>query len=100
MKATARRIVLLAIGAVATDLGLVGILIPILPGFLFFAVAALCFVGASDSLQRRLRRSPRFRPYFERYDRAEGLSEFERVKLAAWLSVSPLFPGKGRIQRV
>ncbi len=89
MRQTAKRAAYLTAGLIASALGFVGLVLPFMPGFLFFAVAAVCFLGASESLRRRMRSNRRFRPYFERYEGAhEGLTEFERMKLAGWLSFS------------
>ena len=90
MKQAARKIGFITVGCCALVIGVIGLLVPIIPGVLFLAVAAVAFVGASSRLQRQLRRSRRFRPYFERYDAAHGLTEFERFKLAGWLSMSAL----------
>lgn len=90
MKHTARKLGLIGIGMTATAIGFIGIVVPVLPGILFFAIAAVCFVGASDRLRRNLRSKRHFRPYFEQYEAAHGLSEWQRIKLAGWLSVSAI----------
>ena len=87
MNSTFSRLLLLVAGAVFTVLGFVGIVIPILPGILFFAIAAACFVAASPALKKRLRAQRHFRGYFERYEATEGLSTWDRSKLAVLLSV-------------
>ncbi len=90
MKQTARKLGLIGVGMAATVLGFIGIVVPVLPGIVFFAIAAVCFVGASERLRRKLRSKRHFRPYFERFDAAQGLSEWQRIKLAGLLSVSAL----------
>jgi uncharacterized membrane protein YbaN (DUF454 family) len=49
---------LLVTGGVCTGLGFVGLAIPLMPGFVFFALAALCFSSASPTLHRKLSKVP------------------------------------------
>lgn len=74
----------LAIGFAA--LGLIGLLVPILPGVLFLAVAALCFSAVSPRFQARLNRHPAWRGWQLRWRQGRGLPLLRRLKLAFWLT--------------
>ncbi len=80
-----RRALLLAAGSALTALGLIGLLIPIIPGVLFLALAVICFSAASPRMQRRLERHPSWRGWQARWRESEGLPLFRRWQLAFWL---------------
>ena len=78
-------------------IGLLGILIPILPGLPFLVAAALLFTANSPALRQRLRQSLRSRPSFRRIDNmlkpaADGLTVFERCKLRVLRGIQTLLP--------
>ena len=69
-----------------TLLGLVGLLIPILPGFLFLILALVCVSALSPRFERRLARHPAWRGWRLRWRQSRGLPLYRRVQLAFWLS--------------
>ena len=78
-------------------IGLLGVVIPILPGLPFLVVAALLFTANSPALRSRLRQSLRSRRPFRRGDDwlgpgGDGLTAFERVKLRTLQGLSALLP--------
>ena len=75
----------LAIGFAA--LGLIGLVIPIIPGVLFLMLAAICASLASDRVHQKFSANPRYRRWRHRWDASEGLSPMNRAKLAFWLSL-------------
>jgi uncharacterized membrane protein YbaN (DUF454 family) len=77
----------LIIAAVAfTLLGLIGLIIPILPGFLFLILAVVCVSALSPRFERRLARHPAWRGWRLRWRESRGLPLHRRVQLAFWLS--------------
>ena len=77
---------LLTLGAcIALAIGLLGLLIPIIPGLLFLLLAAALLCGASDRLRRRCETHPRLRPYLLRFYATESLGPLERLRAAALL---------------
>ncbi len=79
---------MLAAGVVALVMGLLGLLVPVLPGVLLLLVAVVLLAGASRRLNRALHRSPRIRPYLARWEASAGLGWLERARLAFWLSLA------------
>lgn len=93
----------LLLGAAAMILavaGVVGLLIPVLPGLLFLAGAAGCLCLASRRcnayLQRLLQRYPRHRETLGRWRAGSGLPLGQRVKLAGLLAARSILPGEVR----
>jgi uncharacterized membrane protein YbaN (DUF454 family) len=67
-------------------LGLVGLVVPILPGILFLALAAVSFSAMSPKFQNRLQRHPTWRGWQRRWAGSRGLPLFHRFRLAFWLT--------------
>lgn len=77
----------LILAAIAfTLLGLIGLLIPILPGFLFLILAAVCISALSPRFERRLARHPAWRGWRLRWQQSHGMPLHRRLQLAFWLS--------------
>ncbi len=78
--------------------GIVGVIVPILPGIPFLVVAALLFTANSPGVRRRLMQSPQFGPYFRRINKvfakpgADGLTSWERAKLKTLSALGALLP--------
>ncbi len=88
---------LLILGAIAfTLLGLVGLLIPILPGFLFLILAAVCVAATSPRFERRLATHPAWRGWRLRWRQSRGLPIHRRLQLAFWLSAEAVMQAAGR----
>jgi uncharacterized membrane protein YbaN (DUF454 family) len=67
-------------------LGLVGLVVPVLPGILFLALAAICFSAMSPKFATRLQRHPTWRGWQRRWAGSSGLPLFHRLRLAFWLA--------------
>ena len=80
-----RQILLIAAGTLLTVVGLIGLLLPVLPGILFLAAAAGCFATASNRFRRRLENNARFGPYAKRWAAANQLPLAKRIQVGAWL---------------
>lgn len=81
-----KRAVLFSLGSVLVVLGLIGLLVPILPGVLFLALAAICFSATSPRFQSRLERHPAWRGWRLRWRESRGLPFLRRIQLAFWLT--------------
>ena len=92
-----RRFALIAGGCALTVLGMVGLVIPIIPGVLFLAGAVICFsmvsTGFRDSVGIHLFQHPRYRLARRRWNAGAGLPLLERFKLTFWTSLAALTPG-------
>ncbi|MEM9620383.1 MAG: DUF454 family protein [Pseudomonadota bacterium] len=73
-------------------LGLLGLLLPVLPGFLFIIVAVALYAMMVPPARRALSRQPRLRRLFERLDHANNLDLLSRCKLAFWASLEAASP--------
>jgi uncharacterized protein len=83
-----RRLFLFVAGLAFLVLGLIGLLMPFLPGLLFLAIAVLCFAGASPAVGRRLRADPRYRRWRARWESRRNLRPADRLRLTFWLGLS------------
>jgi uncharacterized membrane protein YbaN (DUF454 family) len=81
-----RRAALFSLGSALTALGLIGLLVPILPGVLFLVLAGVCFSAMSPRFQDRLERHPAWRGWRLRWRESRGLPLLRRVQLAFWLT--------------
>jgi len=81
-----KRVVLWSIGCALVVLGVIGLVVPILPGVLFLALGAFCFSATSPRFQARLERHPTWRGWRLRWRESRGLPLFRRAQLAFWLS--------------
>lgn len=81
-----KRVLLLTLAAVFTVLGLIGLLVPVLPGVLFLILAALCVSATSERAHQRMLRHRGYSRWRRRWDASAGLPVLQRCKLAFWLS--------------
>ena len=81
-----KRAILMCLGALLMVLGLIGLVIPILPGVLFLVLAAVCFSATSPKFQARLERHPAWRGWRRRWRESRGLPLIRRIQLAFWLT--------------
>ena len=80
------------LGSLFLVLGFVGLLLPILPGFLFFLLAAACFASLSPALNRKLHRQPRVSRFLHRLEAGERLDLLTRMKLTFWAGLEAVSP--------
>ncbi|AMJ60124.1 YbaN family protein [Bosea sp. PAMC 26642] len=62
-----RRLIFLAAGWVFTALGVVGLILPVMPGTVFLILAAWCFSQSSPRFELWLLDHPRLGPYVRRW---------------------------------
>jgi uncharacterized membrane protein YbaN (DUF454 family) len=74
-------------------LGLAGLILPVLPGLLFIAVAALVAAKLSPRFAAALRRNDTLRGYLDRTDGFVDLPLEQKIKLAGLLFVKALIDG-------
>jgi uncharacterized membrane protein YbaN (DUF454 family) len=68
-------------------IGMVGLILPIIPGFLFLMLGALLAARLFPALERRLGRYTWFRNYLDKTRQFEGLTWRGKAQLTAWLVV-------------
>ncbi|MEQ8861054.1 MAG: DUF454 family protein [Pseudomonadales bacterium] len=95
-----RKLLLLLAGVGLLLLGLIGLVLPVLPGVLLLIGAAGCFSLASDrfhaALGSRLERHPRHRLAWRRWQASSGMPLWRRAQLGFWLTLASVLPGGSR----
>jgi uncharacterized membrane protein YbaN (DUF454 family) len=89
---TAKLLACLAI-LICLAVGAVGLVLPIIPGLLFLAIAAIIVARHSASFDRWLRRSPAFAGYLDSADRIHGLTFMAKVQYGSLLCLKMLIDG-------
>lgn len=91
-----RKTALVILGTLLAVLGVLGLLLPVLPGVLLLLGAAGCFSLVSRrfrmGLEQRLEGNPRYRRALRRWQAGSGLSRWRRTQLAFWLTLGSLLP--------
>lgn len=80
-----KRTLYTAAAVLALFIGALGLIVPIIPGILFVALAVVLFANASQRFRRRLHASPRTRPYLARWENSSALPTTDRIRLAGLL---------------
>ena len=91
-----KRLLLYVLAAGLLVLGLVGLVIPVIPGILFLLLAAVCLSSASPRLAEKFQRNRHWRRYQRHWRHSEGMSLFQRVRLAFWWTARALIDGVQR----
>jgi uncharacterized membrane protein YbaN (DUF454 family) len=81
-----RTVFLSALGVLLVLLGVIGLVVPLMPGVVFLAAAGCCFAALSPRFQARLERHPAWRGFSRRWQASRHLPALRRAKLAFWLS--------------
>jgi uncharacterized membrane protein YbaN (DUF454 family) len=76
------RIVLGIISSICMLLGLIGLALPLMPGFVFFGIGILCLAGAEPRLGRFMSKQPRFGLFMQRIENSSGSDFIQRCKVA------------------
>jgi uncharacterized membrane protein YbaN (DUF454 family) len=74
-------------------LGLAGLILPLIPGLLFLAVAAAIAAKLSPAFERTLRQSPTLAGYLDKTDGFVGLPLGKKLQVAGLLFVKMLVDG-------
>ena len=82
---TPRKLAYLALGALFVFLGMVGLIVPIIPGVLFLVAAVYVVSKASTRVKRFADADPRIRKVQRRFDRFGSLGAQDRMRLAGWM---------------
>jgi hypothetical protein len=95
-----RKLALLLAGLALTLLGIIGLVLPVMPGIVLLIAAAACFSVASRRfrtlIEQRVHRHPRYRRALRRWQSARNLPVWRRMQLAIWLGLGSLLPEQRR----
>jgi uncharacterized membrane protein YbaN (DUF454 family) len=79
------KLLALVILLLCAAIGMAGIILPVIPGLLFLAIAVIIAARLFPPLERRLRRNAMFAPYMDKTDHFWSLSLQGKVKFGFWL---------------
>lgn len=74
-------------------LGLVGLVLPIIPGILFLFLAALLLAKVSSRFDALLNRNSEMRYWRRRWDTTNKLPMLQRLKLSFWVAARAVVNG-------
>ena len=89
------RLILAVVGSICMVLGFVGLAVPLMPGFIFFAIGTICLASASPFLARQLAKQPRLGRFLQRIELSRGMAMSDRIKIIFWASAE-IFVDKKR----
>lgn len=81
-----RNTALYGLGTVLVLLGLVGLLLPLLPGVPLLIAAGVCFAAVSPRIAGRLDRHPVWSGLRGRWHASRGMPPVQRLRLGFWLA--------------
>jgi uncharacterized membrane protein YbaN (DUF454 family) len=87
------KLLALVILLLCAAIGMVGIILPVIPGFLFLGIAALITARMFPALARRLRRHRIFATWLDSSVGFARLSLRDKVRYSAWLVLRMLLDG-------
>ena len=87
------KVIAVAVIVACVTLGVVGLLLPIVPGLLFLAIAAVVAARLSPSFANTLRQNATLAGYLDKADGIAALPLGQRIRLVALLGVKMLIDG-------
>lgn len=92
-----KKLILFPLAIVFSVVGVIGLLIPVIPGVLFLLAALVCLGLVFPSLRQHLEQQPRLKRFFLRLDKTRYLGLAARCKLLFWALLEMVTPGRRRI---
>ena len=89
------RIFLGVTGCLCMALGFIGLAVPLMPGFVFFAIGTMCLASASPFLAHQLAKQPKLGRFLARLESPRELTLQARLKVALW-ATAEIFVDKKR----
>lgn len=87
------KIIYVALAMVCILIGIVGLILPMMPGLVFLAVAILLLARVSRRFDVWARRNPRLRTFRQRITAMSTVRMTDRFKLAGWMTLDALVKG-------
>src|SRR5690606_28461930 len=76
-----KKIVLIAIGFVSLGIGILGIVLPVLPGGPFFLFALFCFTKGSKRMEQWFKGTSLYHKYVLAFLQKKGLTRKEKIRI-------------------
>ena len=89
------RFLLTAVGGLCVILGFIGLVVPLMPGFVFFAIAVICLSSASPGLHKKMLAYPGVGTFLQDLEATRHLGLRARI-VAALRSAARLLGGTNR----
>lgn len=86
------------IGFICIILGVIGLVLPFMPGFIFFGIGIICLAGADPRMKKLLVKQPRIERFMQHINKSSGLAFTRRCKIALAASAE-VFVGRRRSQK-
>lgn len=80
------KVLCIALIAFCVVVGLIGLILPIIPGFIFLFIAAILLARISSRFKSFLTSNSNMKAWMQRADTINTLSIFQRIRLGFWLS--------------
>ncbi len=94
MKVTkTQKLAYLVIGVICLMLGVIGLIIPIIPGILFLMAAIYLLSQGSARIRHFVRANPRFEQMHQRMDRMSEVDFASRMRVTGWMAVDATVSG-------
>ena len=74
-------LIFLLLGSLSFVIGVLGIVLPLLPGVPFLILSALCFAKSSKRLDRKFRRTQLYKKYVRAFLYNKGLTRKEKIRI-------------------
>ncbi len=87
------RILLTVLALACVILGVIGLVIPIIPGVVFLLIAVLLLSRISPRLKRWVRRKPEMNRIHSRFQAMGRLHWGERLRLSFWMAMNGVLQG-------
>ncbi len=82
-----RKFIYLVIGGMCLTLGVIGLIIPIIPGVLFLMAAVYLLSRGSRKIKRFTDRDPRILQMQQRMEQFGEVNVVDRIRLAGWITL-------------
>ncbi|WP_235802035.1 YbaN family protein [Ureibacillus massiliensis] len=76
-----KSVLLMIFGFITLALGVLGIIIPVLPGLPFLLIAGFCFTKSSKRLDRWFKRTPFYKKYVRAFLSKRGMTRKEKIRI-------------------
>ena len=80
------KVICIALIACFLVVGLIGLVLPIIPGFIFLFIAAILLARISSRFDSILKRNSTVQGWMKHADTISGLSFSQRIRLSFWMS--------------